>query len=38
LIGYKQLCRGNRYWNNLEKQARLLASQQDIPFMGVYRH
>jgi DNA repair photolyase len=38
LIGYKQLCRRDRYWDTLERQARLLASQQNIPFMGVYRH
>jgi DNA repair photolyase len=38
LISYKELCRGDRYWDNLEQRARLLASQQNIPFMGVYRH
>ena len=38
LIGYKQLCREDGYWDNLEQRARLLASQQNIPFMGVYRH
>jgi DNA repair photolyase len=38
LIGYKQLCQGDRYWDNLEQRARLLASQQNVPFMGVYRH
>jgi len=38
LIGYKQLCRGDGYWDNLEQRARHLASQQNIPFMGVYRH
>jgi DNA repair photolyase len=38
LIGYKQLCQGDRYWDSLEERARLLAAQQNIPFMGVYRH
>ena len=38
LIGYKQLCQGDRYWNNLEQRARLLASHLNISFMGVYRH
>jgi DNA repair photolyase len=38
LIGYRELCRGDSYWTNLERRARLLASKQNIPFMGVYRH
>ncbi|MCJ7662915.1 MAG: hypothetical protein MUO24_01590 [Desulfobacterales bacterium] len=38
LIGYKQLCQGDRYWNSLERQARLLAAQGNISFMGLYRH
>ena len=38
LIGYKGLCQGNRYWDNLERQARLLAAQGNISFTGLYRH
>jgi len=38
LLGYKHLCQGDRYWDNLEQRTRLLASQQNIPFMGIYRH
>jgi DNA repair photolyase len=38
LFGYKELCRKNSYWSNLERRARRLARQLDLPFMGFYRH
>jgi DNA repair photolyase len=38
LLGYKQLCQGDRYWDCLEEQTRQLVSHQNIAFMGVYRH
>jgi DNA repair photolyase len=38
LFGYKRLCTNGRYWNNLERRARLLATQGNISFMGLYRH
>ncbi|OGP55996.1 MAG: hypothetical protein A2Y65_03695 [Deltaproteobacteria bacterium RBG_13_52_11] len=38
LLGYRQLCKNDRYWNSLERRARLLAAQGNISFMGLYRH
>jgi DNA repair photolyase len=38
LVDYKQLCRTGRYWNDLERNARLLASQYNVPFTGLHRH
>jgi DNA repair photolyase len=38
LVGYKQMCRTSRYWNDLERNARLLASQYNVPFTGLHRH
>jgi DNA repair photolyase len=38
LFGYKELCRKNSYWSNLEREARCLARHLDLPFMGFYRH
>jgi DNA repair photolyase len=38
LLGYKELCRKKSYWSNLERRARRLARQLDLPFMGFYKH
>jgi DNA repair photolyase len=38
LLGYKPLCTNGGYWNNLERKARLLASQGNIAFTGLHRH
>ena len=36
--GYKELCRQGRYWQDMERKARLLASRRRIEFTGLYRH
>jgi DNA repair photolyase len=36
--GYKELCKQGRYWQDVEKRTRLLASQRHIEFTGLYRH
>ena len=36
--GYKELCKQGRYWQDIERRARLLASQLTIEFTGLYRH
>lgn len=36
--GYKATCRRRSYWDRLEQQARGLAAQLGISFMGLYRH
>jgi DNA repair photolyase len=38
LLGYRQLCKNDRYWDNLAMRARRLARQLDLAFMGFYRH
>jgi len=38
LLGYRQLCKNERYWNNLARRARRLAGEMDLVFMGLHRH
>jgi DNA repair photolyase len=36
--GYKGLCKQVRYWLDIERKSRLLASQHNIGFTGLCRH
>ena len=36
--GRWELCKQGRYWQDIQKRTRLLASQRNIEFTGLYRH